>query len=333
MAQFLADDKLSEKIKYICEGDNLRVACAFIGKGFNKHLLKTQKDGKLDLICDISMGGTNPDELKTLGAPNAANLKHLDNFHAKVFLSDNGVVAGSANASENGIGWINSPLHQEAGVFYGPKTKLFKKADKWFAEKWGRALQIDKIALKAAKTRFKSGMNGQPSSLTSIEFIEALKNNPSVYKNFGFVVTTSSAPTREVERIKDHQQTVCNEHGKKNELSMQPKNSKDLYSSWGNDAKNFPRKCIAIHVKKNRPISYVKSYKFGIPFKDCELGWCLHAFSLSWKDAQSELPGLPTQRELRENSQIMELAKEYSEKQCGKLFVNGTKFAKALTEL
>ncbi len=56
------------------------------------------------------MGGSNPKELRALGAPDNRRIKHLRGLHAKVYLSNKGLITNSANASNNGIGFFGS-LH------------------------------------------------------------------------------------------------------------------------------------------------------------------------------------------------------------------------------
>lgn len=72
------------------------------------------------------MGGTNPSELEALGAPKNKNLRHLPGLHAKVYLSHDGLITGSANASNNGIGFIEVARLLEAGTFHPPESETWR---------------------------------------------------------------------------------------------------------------------------------------------------------------------------------------------------------------
>ncbi|MDE2116075.1 MAG: phospholipase D family protein, partial [Hyphomicrobiales bacterium] len=101
MADFLAETFLSEKIRDLLSGGNIRCAVAFWGEGANKLLL--ERSGKFStdarIVCDVSMGSTSPNELEALRAPNNPNLRYLNGLHAKVYISDKGSVVTSANMS------------------------------------------------------------------------------------------------------------------------------------------------------------------------------------------------------------------------------------------
>ncbi len=103
MVEFLSERKLSDRIKEVCEGDDLKAAVAFIGEGSAEALFKNTG---AKIICDISMASTNPKELKKLNAPKNKNIRHIKALHTKVYLSKKGVVVCSANASENGVGFV-----------------------------------------------------------------------------------------------------------------------------------------------------------------------------------------------------------------------------------
>lgn len=138
--------------------------------------LKGRTDVKI--ICDISMGGTNPDELRKLGAPDNQNLRYIRDFHAKAYLSDNGTVVTSANASNNGIGFGGSGAGLiEAGYF----TTEIESIGDWFELQWSDAQSVNKQTLikcvelwearKRAFERFST--NSKPMSL-----IDALRSEP-----------------------------------------------------------------------------------------------------------------------------------------------------------
>lgn len=87
MAKFLTGKDLSETIKAVCKGKNVCCAVAFWGDGAKKSLFGrgTERSRKARIICDLTMGGTNPEELEKFGAPRSGKVRHLRGVHTKIF--------------------------------------------------------------------------------------------------------------------------------------------------------------------------------------------------------------------------------------------------------
>lgn len=135
MTKFLFGKKLSKKIKQVVRGGDLRCAVAFWGFGVVQELFETDTLERKDvrIICDLSMGGTNPATLRALGAPFNNKIKYLDGLHAKVYISNVGAVIGSANASRNGIGFDGAEAGLiEAGTYVAPETQSWIAINEWF---------------------------------------------------------------------------------------------------------------------------------------------------------------------------------------------------------
>jgi hypothetical protein len=134
---FLDDRELGPAIVKLMKGTGLRCAVAFWGYGATGKLFKTGRPpADARIICDLTMGGTNPKELKELNAPDNKGLKHLPGLHAKVYISDQGLIICSANASNNGIGFLDVPRLFEAGAFHEPGTNIYATAVRWFEGIW-----------------------------------------------------------------------------------------------------------------------------------------------------------------------------------------------------
>jgi hypothetical protein len=135
------------------KGTGLRCAVAFWGTGAAIKLFRNGRPPvNARIICDLAMGGSNPKELRALGAPANKGLRHLPGLHAKVYLSDLGLITGSANASNNGIGFLETPGLIEAATFHPPKTDPYRAASHWFEAIWGQAQAVDEPALDRANT-------------------------------------------------------------------------------------------------------------------------------------------------------------------------------------
>lgn len=155
MCEFLAGDDLSRKIREVVKGQDPRCAVAFWGHGAVEELFGTkvlQRDD-VHVVCDLSMGGTNPATLRALGAPDNPQIRFLDGLHAKVFLSEHGAVVGSANASNNGIGFMGGNAQLlEAGTYFAPDSDAWRTINNWFTRLSERgAGQVEAEALNAAQ--------------------------------------------------------------------------------------------------------------------------------------------------------------------------------------
>lgn len=150
MARFVDHKKLGPEIRNVLQGDCVRCAVAFWGDGAAASLFVGPPPAGARIICDIAMGGTNPRELKELGARRNPGLKHLPGLHAKVYLSGSGLVVGSANASNNGIGFLDAAVLTEAGTYHHPDETAWEQASTWFDRLWKCAKPVEDAALETA---------------------------------------------------------------------------------------------------------------------------------------------------------------------------------------
>ena len=184
---FLFGNDLSGQIQDVVSGENACLAVAFWGNGAVEALGLDRKNVKI--ICDISMGGTNPKELQNLGAPNNPNLRHIDNFHAKVYLSDSGAVVTSANASNNGIGFGGKAGLKEAG-YHTQETKNIRE---WFNESFQNMSKlIDDEALKICKDNWDRRKNAHDRTKPNAQrmaFVDALTQEPGRFGDITFILS------------------------------------------------------------------------------------------------------------------------------------------------
>ncbi len=151
------------------------------------------------IVCDVDMGGCSPDALVELGAPNNGRLRHRPGLHAKVYLSDRGVIVGSANASDNGIGFGPAGAKLiEAATYHAPRTSLWQAAADWFEDLYEGALQVDETAIETARARFVGRGTyvpprpGRPGSL-----LDMIRLTPERFDSVGFVVASAQSSKRE----------------------------------------------------------------------------------------------------------------------------------------
>ena len=154
MCEFLAGNDLSQMIREVVSGKDARCAVAFWGQGAVRELFGTDvlERNDVHVVCDLSMGGSNPATLRALGAPKNPKIKYLDGLHAKVFLSERGAVVGSANASNNGIGFFGREAELlEAGTYFSKDSVQWCRIGAWFDQLIkNEASEIDQDALRAA---------------------------------------------------------------------------------------------------------------------------------------------------------------------------------------
>lgn len=263
---FLDDKRLGAAIAKVVAGSNVRCAVAFWGTGAVEHLFPDRgvpKDARI--MCDLSIGSTNPKELVVMGAPSNRRLKHVEKLHAKVYISDRGAIVCSANASDNGIGFIDVAGLVEAGVFIGPETAAFKRAAAWFNRMWRGARRLDQAALDRAteawNRRPRGAHNGRraiPKGVPSL--LASVAADPKRFRGIGFVFTNGRAD--EEERDEAHGALMQGNAGRAKKLTrrelqrLKSWNVGDLFTGWSEqDLDAWPRRFVCIH-RPGKRISY-----------------------------------------------------------------------------
>lgn len=148
----LLEDKLSTAIRSLLSQDTrLRIAVAFIGDGASKSINKKARDVKI--ICNLTMNGTNPAEVKNMIERfGAENVKQIDNLHAKLYIGSDYAIVGSANMSANGLGTQPTGL-REAGYKFKLDQPSGQRSLDWFDDVlWEGAREIsDQDLIEAAE--------------------------------------------------------------------------------------------------------------------------------------------------------------------------------------
>ncbi|MCE6967039.1 phospholipase D family protein [Cereibacter sphaeroides] len=182
-AQFLFGAALSTPINEIMAAGSPRCAVAFLGMRAESlfRLPETR------IVCDISMGNTSDVALRALGAPDNPNLRHSEDLHAKVYISDRGMVVGSANASHNALGSsVAPPRLTEAGLFQPPGTQAWQDAAAWFDELFESSQQVDAAALAMARERFRPPALPR-SAIRPNSLLDRVRAAPEDFAGVGFV--------------------------------------------------------------------------------------------------------------------------------------------------
>lgn len=250
VSTFLDDRKLGPAIADLMKGAGLRCAVAFWGNGAAAKLFQNGRPPvNARIICDLAMGGSNPKELRALGAPSNEGLKHLRGLHAKVYLSDQGLITCSANASNNGIGFLETPGLVEAGTFHPPKTDAYLTAARWFETIWGRAETVDEPALDRAQRAWvrRSAGNNNPSlperPLNPASLLDTVIADPGRFRGVGFAFTNSNATIRQ----RDEAVAAVIKEDKERALPLLSKNGREALPKWpvGHVFAEWPREDIS----------------------------------------------------------------------------------------
>ena len=133
MEQFLIGRALQEAIRDVLDSANVRCMVAFWGQGaeqwFGTNIRKAR------IICNLKMGGTNPEPIRLLRADaKRFDLRQCDVLHAKVYIGNKSAVVTSANMSANGLGFEGAVTKGwiEAGVRVTENDEL----NNWFDDIW-----------------------------------------------------------------------------------------------------------------------------------------------------------------------------------------------------
>lgn len=268
MARFLDHKQVRSAVHAVIAGDDVRCAVAFWGDGALKALFGTKKRAsKARIICDLSMGGTNPEELALLGAPDNPDLKHLRGLHAKLYLSSTGLAVTSANASNRGIGFVEPAALTECGTFHRPHTTAFRKGAEWFEAIWGKADVVGPKALATARAAWAKrprhgSPKGAPSTAASDTLLRTIAAEPDRFRGIGVVFSSGEADREDVERAAEAAMAAEGKSRKpklkKEEVGRLPNWAKgNLFTGWSDaDANAWPKLFLCAHRGARGAVSY-----------------------------------------------------------------------------
>ena len=103
--RFLAGADIQTQVRMIASRTGeVMAAVAYWGSGAAERTGLTQhnRPASVRVICDLLSGACNPAEIEALRAL-GVTVKTLDRLHAKVWIGEDDVIVGSANASRNGL--------------------------------------------------------------------------------------------------------------------------------------------------------------------------------------------------------------------------------------
>lgn len=198
--EFLFDAELGERIRDIARGANMCCAVAFWSEEGIDRVFETAKAARrARIVCDISMGSTSAEALEALGAPHRKSLRHLRGLHAKVYLSDLGLVTGSANASASALAHGATPAKlTEAGSFHVSGSAAWVTAAAWFKTVHKRAHKVDDDALEWARRAYRPPRTGAYRPPLPGSLLDAVRLDPERFTGAGFVFVDTASGDDEI---------------------------------------------------------------------------------------------------------------------------------------
>jgi hypothetical protein len=156
----------------VASSEQIDMAVAFWGAGALERLRlhKGAKSGTI--LCDARSGGCNPSTLRAL-IRNGFTVLDVSGLHAKVYLTSDAMVVGSANASTNGLGEEASEidLQLEAGYFTEDQNDL-NAARRWFDRTAKQGSQVTETTLREIELLWRSRPKPKPRQ----SFLRALES-------------------------------------------------------------------------------------------------------------------------------------------------------------
>lgn len=175
--KFLHSSDNTKAITELLEAEE-SIKCAVAFWGGLAAELKWHNPKKVQVICNLESGATNPDairQLKKMGVKVKTN-KHL---HAKVYLAETQAIVSSANASANGLSLEGRELESwlEASVQIEDAHTL-EEIRRWFEAQWNCAINVTKPMLNEAQIKWERKRNQREFYKTDKETLLSLLSAP-----------------------------------------------------------------------------------------------------------------------------------------------------------
>lgn len=256
--EFLFDVDLAKRIRDVAAGRDVRCAVAFWSvDGIERVFQSVAAARRARIVCDISMGSTSAEALENLGAPKRKALRHQRGLHAKVYISDRGLVTGSANASISALGPNSGAARlTEAGTFHAPESVAFKNASAWFEIVHGPAGKVDQPALDWARRAYRPPRIGASRPPVPGSLLDAVRVDPERFPGAGFVFTSTASDDDEIKTARKSAKRLAGTIAKR-EIDAWPRGgfftgwSAEKVTSWPTLFFEFwqPRQALTVFAK------------------------------------------------------------------------------------
>ncbi|MEK8027513.1 phospholipase D family protein [Pseudaquabacterium rugosum] len=244
----------------LTQAEDASVAIAFWGKGAREQLFSDWRGRHLRVLCNLAQGGTNPAAIRELQQITGAEVRALDDLHAKMVLTERQLIVGSANASANGLDHGEQDFNgwREAGLVTEDEESR-RKAQNWFSTHWTRAgKSVNEDDLQKAEQLWKARNRPLREPAADTPMLD-LPSTSAACNRVHFVVFTHGL-TEEAEQVRQEVRTV--EHSQQTEAKTAASKI-DVYEAWSKD----DRKVLT------NPNSILIGVKWNASRKTCTVSW------------------------------------------------------------
>ena len=179
MPVFIDGPELSRQLaNALKNAKTARLAVAFWGLGATERLGLQHKAGvKLQIVCNLLSGGTNPHEIRTL-LSSGVDVRQLNDLHAKIGVIDKLSFLGSSNMSTNGLGDEGDEAGwREANVIYNHERREIYEMFEGF---WENSSKIEEVDLDKAALAWAARRRGNAAATTMDQtLIDVLRSAPA----------------------------------------------------------------------------------------------------------------------------------------------------------
>lgn len=239
MAEFLTGQDLRDRIRKVMAGSRPRMCVAFLGPDWVEEVFEGKLPKAAQVICDLRMGATVRAALQAGGAPYNERLRHLPDseMHAKIYLSDEGAVVCSANATHAAL---SGRCRIEDGIWVKAGGATHQKVCKQFQERYTAAKQVNKAALDRAPEYV-----GRPNFAEGLTLVEALRRGPIAFQSIYFVCSTNVVDPEvrtAASRLLDEEDGQSDPEEKAGRTG-----SRDYFSNWNIAPTDWPALFFSVH--------------------------------------------------------------------------------------
>lgn len=134
------ESPFDKAIRETADSDFIWIVCPYISPNYLRSILGDTNEWRV--ITDVeawagTFGGSSRQEIQKLVESNRERIHNIQDIHAKVVISDNSAIVGSANLTEKGV-----TRRREMGVQF-EEQDLIEELQDWFFHLWSKSSPID----------------------------------------------------------------------------------------------------------------------------------------------------------------------------------------------
>lgn len=306
---FVHADAYKKKIEeLIHENDTIKIAAAFWGEGAEQ-MFQGHEGKTFQIICNLTMGGTNPEPIQRLMKTDGVEVKMLNDLHAKVVLGEESAIVGSANFSANGLSLEEdeAPGWREAGLLTQDPQAL-QSINAWFKSLWRKAETIEDEGMEKAQAMWEKRRKIRPR----VQKVKSLMDAPlPMLKNLPIAVLLfrSGASKEAMEEFRETKEQLKN-------YTSRPFPIRDL--DCFENADDLPKNTVIIGIRYGRQGKlHVCQSTIRFPQMDVKPSNTKRKVSIQYALTTREVEGM--QFEKQEKDRLLKMVLPHAEKIWGEM--------------